>query len=92
MITHFAYCVHTILEDISPKVNVTARLKFEPAYLKATVQHINHYAMGILPVIKQRNQTNQIKLNHICVNLLIHINETILGRKQNNTPKKGNGL
>ena len=38
--------VHSFHEDISPKVNVTARLEFKLAYYDITVQHINNHTLG----------------------------------------------
>ena len=37
---------HAFLKAISPKVNVTARLKFELVYFKAAISHVSHYALG----------------------------------------------
>ena len=31
---------------ISPKVNVIARLEFEPAYNDVKIQYVNYYPMG----------------------------------------------
>ena len=36
--------VHAFPRDISPRVNVIARLEFELIYLKTTVQNFNHNA------------------------------------------------
>ena len=38
--------VHTFPKNISPKVNEIAQIEFELAYHGATVEHINHSAMG----------------------------------------------
>ena len=42
--------VHAFLKGIDSKVNVKAWLELELAYHNIAVQHINHYAMGSLPV------------------------------------------
>ena len=40
--------VHTFPNVIRPKVNIIARLEFEPAFFKATVQHSSRCAIGTL--------------------------------------------
>ena len=35
--------VHTLLKDISPKVNVIAWLEFELAFCDVAVQHVSHF-------------------------------------------------
>ena len=37
---------HTFPKCINPKVNFIARLEFELAFFKATVQYFSHYATG----------------------------------------------
>ena len=41
--------VHAFPKSISLNVNVIAWLEYEISSFKAAVQHINHYAMGVLP-------------------------------------------
>ena len=43
--------VHTFSKSISSKVNVIARLEFEPADDHVDVQHVNHYATASLSSI-----------------------------------------
>ena len=38
--------IYTFLKGIIPKVNVIVQREFKVAYFKATVQHVNHDAMG----------------------------------------------
>ena len=36
---------NNFLKGTSPKVNIIARMEFEPAFFEAAVQHFSHYAM-----------------------------------------------
>ena len=47
--------VHTFPNDICPKVNVIARLKFELACFDSTVKRLYHYAMKTPPTGCHRN-------------------------------------
>ena len=40
--------IHTFPKGIGPKMNVIARLEFELVYYEVEVQHVNHYATGII--------------------------------------------
>ena len=43
--------VHAFPDSISPKVNVIARLEYEPMNNNIVVRHVNHYAMGTCPML-----------------------------------------
>ena len=46
----------TFLMGNSPKVNVTARLKFKSPYFETAVQQVNHYAMETAVNLKVKSQ------------------------------------
>ena len=55
---------HTFPKDICPKVNVIARLEYEPAYYESAVHRFNHYTTKTTPInswyaITLVNQANQ---------------------------------
>ena len=41
--------VHAFFKSICPKVNIIAWLEFEPVYIEAAVQNVNHQATGFPP-------------------------------------------
>ena len=48
--------VPTFTKGINPKVNVPARLEFELINNDVAVQHVSHYATGILPGMTQKRK------------------------------------
>ena len=62
--------VHTLTNDISPKVNVIVQLEFEFVYLEAAVLHFSHYATETFSPSESREKEKNKSSHKIIVKTL----------------------
>ena len=61
--------VHTFQKGISPKVNVIARLGFEPVYFEVAVQHFSYFVPRSIRIEDDSMSEIQIRFSYQCFKL-----------------------